>query len=406
MGILLTSQYHSISEGTITVGCDPEFLFVAPSRRVRNARDLLGNVTITLPGDNQSNLGWDGASTPGEIRPRYSIHAVNVVATIGALFKCLSTKEYVQNLELWSGNGTSGVPTGGHIHLGGFGRNFNILPTISTVLDTFLLPIGIALSTPTSTIGRIRTGYGSWNQYRQQDWGVEYRSLPSWLYHPMTALFFLQAAKGLVVSLIDGNLDGESMIQLGSPPTSITSHAPRFFLESAIRGMQKRALLSLDQLADLPCMNTKTVREAVLFIEDMLRHQETWEERNILPNWLSIKLSPEFVLPHVNHRYTLSSPNLDTTFTIEYQNTPFPIGTTPNPITSRWSPDSPPPGVAGSELVIPSNEVLPIDDNEDDDDDNVSCEWCGLDHDEHDCDDWCPRCGTAHDQYVHLEEDN
>lgn len=393
---------------SVTVGADPEFLFLnRASGNVGNARQLLADRQIVLD-DRSSNLGWDGASIPGELRPHFSTIPSHVVNNLAQLFAKLSVERpgLTRDYTMVAGNGGHGYTTGGHIHIGGF--PFHVIPRtlLGSYMDTFLLPIGIALSRPSAVVDRIAVGYGEWGSQREQSWGMEYRSLPSWLYHPMTALFFLQAAKALSVSIMGANVDGEELVSFGYSPVAITTgRAPRFFIEASIRGMQKRALRAIDLLSSLPLMQTDSGVQSTRFVRDMIASGEVWEDRDILPNWEDCNL-PDMgpPPPPVVPTPPIALPSMireGRRMVVEY-NTPVTIRTTP-PDTGaicHWNHAFNPTEIA-FDVSMEYEEVEDDDDDFDDDDvDYPACDNCGDSHDpDGDCSPMlalCDDCGREH----------
>lgn len=281
----------------VTVGADPEFLFHDRGGMLRSARQLFGEREIRLSGDTHSNLGWDGHSSTGEIRPHYSNNPETVVKTIQNLFKEMVAQhpDIPDSMEILTGNGAGGEATGGHIHIGGYQPTLGHLgrDSIAQLLDTFLLPVALSLSSPKSIVCRLRTGYGAWTQFRTQEWGVEYRSLPSWLYHPHTAMFFLGYAHILSAMLVDGNLDFETLADFGcSPHLLVLANTPNSMVAAALRSERKRALHSIDLLSSIPGADNPQLRLATEFVRQMLNEGQYWDGVDALPSWLSFEFVP------------------------------------------------------------------------------------------------------------------
>ena len=384
----------------VTIGADPEFLFVRRlDQAVCNAHTLLHDTLIRLD-DGKSNLGWDGAAIPGELRPHFSTFPIQVVKNMADLFTKMNQVHptFADQYDLIAGAGANGHATGGHIHIGGVPGTIIPRAMLSHYLDTFLLPVGLALSRDEATLDRLTIGYGAWAESRDQTWGTEYRSLPSWLYHPMTALFFLQATKALTVSMMAANLDGEALVEFGYSPVSIvTGRAPRFFLEATLRGMKKRAIQSLELLADLPQMRTASGQTSTNFIRDMLVANEVWEGRDLLPNWLNYEvpadlvsdlppaLPPELLLPIVRIDHPIIG-----RMQVEYANAYPNPGGAPTPTTSICNWNSHYVGV-GDHVVTLADRETEDDDDEEEETDDWFCDTCD---DYHPAGDACPHYGA------------
>jgi hypothetical protein len=181
-----------------TIGADPEFTILIGNRRV-NAGSFIPNLfekskyTKNDMGYNigeQANIGWDGCSSTGEIRPAPSPYPSEVVKNLGVGFKALT-----ENLSIFDLNTTSKrASIGGHIH-------FLIQPDntsnhnrqIHRCLAAFYLPLLLADDVVDLNM-RTKTGqsYGNINDFRVEPHGgvttFEFR-VPSaeWLTTPKTA---------------------------------------------------------------------------------------------------------------------------------------------------------------------------------------------------------------------------
>ncbi len=138
-----------------------------------------------------SSIGCDGSGRPVEIRPAPS-HIANVdrhCANIDALLNRIGVKinknmkgEYT----LWAGCGVypHGFESiGGHIH---FGANHLLVNKCESnkknaeklvrTLDNYLIPLQSLLIPPKDNERRFKNHYGKLSKYREQDYGIEYRT--------------------------------------------------------------------------------------------------------------------------------------------------------------------------------------------------------------------------------------
>ena len=156
------------------IGADPEFgLWDSQSRVFVMANKFFS-------GDTRGSIGNDGNPEIGELRPAPGTPS-QVAARLGVLIRHairLTEKHKVQLVAgPWSRN-----PLGGHLH-------FNTLETpppypvmhLIKCLDFYAaLPFAL-LENPAHAKARLKAGYGRVGAYRPQPWGIEYRTLSSWL---------------------------------------------------------------------------------------------------------------------------------------------------------------------------------------------------------------------------------
>jgi len=155
-----------------TIGADPE-LELFDEFGIVNASNIVTSRTDCA-------VGTDGNSQIAELRPTCDRDAIKLTDNIGKLikklkFKC-DEKFGKENYIVRSGNGKR-QPIGGHIH-------FGIMTKSRASLVNACDLVSIALSTIyNEKFFKIRVGgsYGKLSDVRDQPWGVEYRTLPSFL---------------------------------------------------------------------------------------------------------------------------------------------------------------------------------------------------------------------------------
>jgi len=141
------------------------------------------------------DIGVDGAGYPLELRPVPSESPKTLVVNVGHLL--LAVPKVVGG---YPSTMCEAFAIGGHVHIGGIGRDD--LRDVVAALDNTLGDIFYDLNPSV----RIRQGYGRRGDWRQQRWGVEYRTPPSSIWsHPKVALTFLGAIKWVVQRLLDGD---------------------------------------------------------------------------------------------------------------------------------------------------------------------------------------------------------
>lgn len=157
----------------ITIGSDPEF----------GLTDERGNQVMAynyLPDRTDKPIGTDGHRDIGELRPTYSETPRGHLANIQSLIEELSDMVPLEyNITAGSMVGPDAI--GGHIHFGGLDRYFDKKLAIRA-LDYYLaLPVALVEVQGSARRRRTDSGYGRLGAYRHQGWGLEYRTLPSWL---------------------------------------------------------------------------------------------------------------------------------------------------------------------------------------------------------------------------------
>jgi hypothetical protein len=131
-----------------------------------------------LPHSSGSEIGCDGMSSTGELRPKYKPCPFEHFAEIRKIIKNkLPAMINLANYQMFAGSGRF-TSNGGHIHLG-----VPVNATLIRNLDTHLY-------TPLNTISNTsnRGSYNRPGQYEPKPWGFEYRSCCSWLTTPKLTL--------------------------------------------------------------------------------------------------------------------------------------------------------------------------------------------------------------------------
>jgi len=169
----------------ITIGCDPEFEQLV-SENVVIRQDLHQNINTP-----DGEVGIDGAGDQIELRPIEDRDHRKVIARIRRLIKAAN-----RNL------GVKGdvYPLGCHIHLGlpYCYRTEQARTKITRILDDFLGRKLLPLS------GRARGDYRKLGAYRDQPWGIEYRTLPSAvLWSPEFGRIVFKIAKNAVQKFVN-----------------------------------------------------------------------------------------------------------------------------------------------------------------------------------------------------------
>ena len=194
------------------IGADPEFLFFHQNRMApadRSLRAVFGKKSTDYPlmdaggykiGEH-GNLGWDGHSSTGEIRPTPSKDPAEVARNIGEIVKA-ATKEmpYLTMTTL-----SIGSAIGGHVHLE-LPKTGPLAPGAVAVMDrsadslgrmfaTFISPILASEHRISSAVRVMGSGYGKITDIRMNEFNggrdktVEVRGATAeWTCHPEVAV--------------------------------------------------------------------------------------------------------------------------------------------------------------------------------------------------------------------------
>jgi len=159
------------------LGADPEFVLTIQKKKIDAQRTMslmLKNKKDFSPSSQGfdikqfGNLGWDGASSTAEIRPKPSNTPEGVVSNIGGMLKEFSKYSSLCDMSTLSEHSA----VGGHIHLevpDGYKRIDGALKnTIQRRLSSFYLPILIT-ENKTNLSLRTKQGYGKINDMRLEE---------------------------------------------------------------------------------------------------------------------------------------------------------------------------------------------------------------------------------------------
>lgn len=205
---------------SFTIGADPEF---AIYRRLANGasrvicagdmladryrlRDKLGGGLCDQGGKSVFDLnqmGEDGSGSPCELRPSPTKDPLELVHEIAKILRdAVMGSEQMYRAEWVAGSWGRSMSLGGHIH---FGVKYNYTVHAQVVertrvlkaLDEYLgVPLMLIEGVKEGTNRRTRYGYAS--DFRDQPWGLEYRTPGSWLVSPYVASAVLCLAKAVM----------------------------------------------------------------------------------------------------------------------------------------------------------------------------------------------------------------
>ena len=157
------------------IGADPEFVLTMQGRKVdaRQTMELMlkgktgfkkSTTDMGYEVDPFGNIGWDGASSTAEIRPKANGDPQEVTNNLGGMFK-----EFIKHIKICDMSTISEFSSvGGHIHLEipkGDKWTNEKKNTIHRRLASFYLPVLIA-ENKTNLNLRLKQGYGSLKDHR------------------------------------------------------------------------------------------------------------------------------------------------------------------------------------------------------------------------------------------------
>ncbi len=182
----------SFPEAKITLGADPEFELVLRGRIV-SAHRVLSRV-VPLP---WGEIGLDGAGDQVEIRPDPG-DPKELVLNAGRLI--LAIPKIVGG---YPSTMSEYYPVGGHVHIG-FSEPDDVIPYASQIVEAIDGEMGGFFQELSSKL-RLERGYGYRGDWREQPWGIEYRTPPACIWaHPEAALAFLQAIAHITRRMLAG----------------------------------------------------------------------------------------------------------------------------------------------------------------------------------------------------------
>lgn len=194
----MSLQKHII-KNDFTIGTDAEFIISSPGGNLIEANKYTPSGPMGADGYNYNNNGGDGNST-WEIRSKPSTNPVEIIHNIREIFSDYVAK-YPQFLTYnWeAGSYVKGRSIGLHVHFGDKEQNFNTIEDITYFLSNYVGLISLLLEDEQGRKNRRKSGdYGFFNDYRQQPWGWEYRSMSSSLASPYVTNALLCLSKTVV----------------------------------------------------------------------------------------------------------------------------------------------------------------------------------------------------------------
>lgn len=172
----------------MTIGADPELCIVSPlTNRAISANSILSVGNATSP---TTEFGLDGNPRTLELRPHFATSPLELASNIFHILEDAKTK-FPQVFRMNLRASWEGQPIGGHIHIGypDIGNGLNGRDAHQQLLSQLIRELDLLLALPVSFVenkthfkSRKNSGYGKMGDYRTDfAFGIEYRTLPSWL---------------------------------------------------------------------------------------------------------------------------------------------------------------------------------------------------------------------------------
>jgi hypothetical protein len=184
------------------LGADPEFLLADINRADSRSHYVFAeNLGLTTLGC----FGSDMSGRQAEIRAYPSRFALDVVASMLEAMRWMAftnkgvRERFWQSVAYINSQGRNDG-FGGHVHFGR--RRFKELNQDLVNLDRLtasLLSVGV-LDNEGQLLRQANTNYGRNGDYREQQHGFEYRSMPTWMHSPQAAHFVLTVSKLTVIN--------------------------------------------------------------------------------------------------------------------------------------------------------------------------------------------------------------
>lgn len=258
----------------ITLGADPEYGILGPDGRLTPPGNICRNLTDAF--------GVDGCSSIGELRPQYSDSPGGLTETIRkVLFRGISDNPVLLDYKMKAGGYVGDNAIGGHIHFGHakLRHNDDAMHKLNTALNRTLAVLVMMVEDRGEAFNRrIGTGYGSIEDraYNPQDWGMEYRVLPSWLTHPKECEAILATAFIIASEFLDEETMDEAC--------SIPGYNTQAFRECDKIQLMYHIPPIVKFLRSLPLY--EKYKTEVNYLFRMIKNREVWScDANMIDSW-------------------------------------------------------------------------------------------------------------------------
>jgi len=257
----------------ITIGADPEFGLI------KNGGIVSANTMIRNSGD---EFGVDGCGRVAELRPPYAHSASGLVKNIKKILQFgYDTYPDIRGLQWKAGGMACDEPIGGHIHLGHSKlTHATYRSKVGTALDRTLAVLCLMVEDGEEALNRrYGSSYGAIGgnaSFREQNHGMEYRVLASWLTAPDEAEAILTLAY-IVACEFDNEEIMEEAASLPNFDFNAFKECDKISLMYYIKPIVKF-------IRTLP--KYKESEQAILPLFKLIRDQKTWAcDKNMIDTW-------------------------------------------------------------------------------------------------------------------------
>jgi hypothetical protein len=189
--IIEYNRYGRLPE-VLTVGADPEFEVVTHDDNFVEAHTLFGENGCQP----QTEIGYDGHSSTGELRPLPHRSPLGLTRNIKRLIRRLNGMRIMGDNKVWVGGGIN-VTTGGHIHFGMRGATQELK---DLMYDMVAEPVLAFQSERRRTGEQSNWARGQSGNLRDQPHGCEWRPLPSFIVNEEITAAVLSTTYAIVKS--------------------------------------------------------------------------------------------------------------------------------------------------------------------------------------------------------------
>ena len=255
----------------ITLGADPEYGLLKAGRIVPPGSVLTTN----------TEFGVDGCSSIGELRPPHGKTPQELTENIRKVLQGgVSRNPQILEYQVKAGGFVAEFPIGGHIHFGheGLLEDDNRIK-LNKALNRTIAVLTLMVEDQEEAVNRrMGSPYGSTEDrsFHEQNWGVEYRVLPSWLTHPKECEAILA-----VSYVIASEFHNEEIMD---DACSLPGFNTQAFKECDKLQLLYHVPQIVKFIKGLPLY--ETYEDQIKYLFRMIKNRETWScNANMLDTW-------------------------------------------------------------------------------------------------------------------------
>lgn len=185
---IIEYQRYGRIQKVLTIGADPEFEIIDETGGFVEAHRLFGEMN--------QEIGYDGHSATGELRPKADRSPLGLTRNIKRLVRRMNGLPCMQGNKIYVGGGVN-VTTGGHIH---FGIKGVTQEAKDMLYDMVATPVLAFQSDRRSQNERPNWEKGQGGNLREQPHGCEWRPLPSFIVNEDITAAILSTSYAIIKS--------------------------------------------------------------------------------------------------------------------------------------------------------------------------------------------------------------